>query len=785
MSRKTQIEFKSHECLLGIPLLGLLACCLIVVFGGCKKPTQPLTIWYSSDLALEKVEWAEDLARDIKTASGLHVNVKRRPFLSWGRDSWLALGPEDFRDWGKGDYATISLENEIGFWLQATLGIRWLAPGEVEWDGTAPRIIPFTQWVTSTERTEQATFLRRHLRGADRGRILRWAHLNGLYPQTDRSHSHYRIIRPEHFNTHPHLFAKDANGRPMLPPYPVPNQYNDQPDLLEPEVVERIADAAIAAFRAEADRDDFSILPNDSYVFGHIPEEYSALRPDGYYNELLDYSNYVYDFGNRVAKRVAEKFPEKYLLLHPYMNWLNVPDIPLHSMLTGNIADDRTQWYDPAYKRRDLELINDWAESDMALPGVIDYIFGFGFLIPRSLVGIVSESIPTFYEKGLRRYRGFVGPLWGYDAHTTWLAAQLTWDASQDPERLLEEFFRLYYGPAAVPMREFFDEAERIWMNQQGTGRWLRHWKNPHQAALYGDAELEELERWLVAAEKAVASHGATGGEKHREERFARRVGYTRDLFEMTERFVKIVHLRWAISIGGYGEFEPAYRPYDLGKLDLGSAEGVRSVIARLNAKEAEFRAEAERLMEKTYLHGWLGRIDWVFKDDPGSRALERVGGFENISAHNTNGSSHWRVLFKGWDGWRTIWRVSMVDTEDAVIEQEGGFIEARNVFRGFVHRSTRAKENNYYRAIVPITGQVGPSSFIYARLDFYDENLKSLGSSQWDRLPPGNYRSPFEIGPVMESPKGTAYVRLYLRFFYQEKGDWLRVGEPALMETY
>ena len=40
---------------------------------------------------------------------------------------------------------------------------------------------------------------------------------------------------------------------------------------------------------------------------------------------------------------------------------------------------------------------------------------------------------------------------------------KLAWNTSTDVEKLLDEHARLFYGPAAVPMKDFFDSIERNW----------------------------------------------------------------------------------------------------------------------------------------------------------------------------------------------------------------------------------------------------------------------------------------------------------------------------------
>ena len=719
------------------------------------------TILYTPNLSAERVQWLVELGETIEANGGVKIAVKPAPLIFF-KEPLLFVSPESFNASNKDGLGTIYFENRVGAWLKAELGIAYLSPGETERLEGSFEWQPYRKWIRGQVDGQFPSYDLRELLGVNE----EWGRLNGLHRQPDRSHMTHKVIYPELFSTHPELFAKDSTGRSLRPPIAKVDLYNDQPDLLEPRVIERMAEAAINAFKNDPKRMDFSILPNDSYVFGHIPDAYGELRPQGYYGQLQDYSNYVYHYGNQVAQQVKAVFPDRFLVLHPYMNWLNTPSFQLEPNLIAPVADDRTQWYDTAFKKRDIELFSKWQGKGAAWTGIVDYPFGQGFLIPRSLTGIIGESIPLFHEMGAKEYTSFVSPLWAYDAHTTWLAAQLIWDVDQDPEELLDLFFSAYYGEAAYAMRRFFDTAEKIWMTQPGKGRWLRWWKDPHQAVLFGAEDFQIMKKLLSEAEEAAVEAGDPDP--------IRRIGYTREMFEVTKAFAELVRLRWAVSTASAVGYSHEGKAHAITLEDLSTAAGLRSAVARMYKLETNLKSTMERLGRSNELHRELRRTDWVFEDDPGGRALAIADG--------TSGQG--RALFSGWEGWGDIWRINLLDTENARIEMADGALRAENVFRGFVHRSAAAAPGRRYQALVPIRGKIGPSSFIYSRLDFYDSNFQPLGSSKWDRLPPGFYSENFTTGPVMVAPDRTAYVRLYIRFFQQEAGDWVEIDRPRLLEA-
>ena len=56
------------------------------------------------------------------------------------------------------------------------------------------------------------------------------------------------------------------------------------------------------------------------------------------------------------------------------------------------------------------------------------------------------------------------GKMWGIDHLTIYLKARLYWEPGLDLAGFLDEYYTLFYGPAAAEMREFFEFAEQVWM---------------------------------------------------------------------------------------------------------------------------------------------------------------------------------------------------------------------------------------------------------------------------------------------------------------------------------
>lgn len=664
------------------------------------------------------------------------------------------------------------LENNLYRWLHEEWGFRHFVPGEyaVVLNSTPT---PFSEWLKT--RGVARRYITRNLHDVGRERYGKaerlWSNANRLKEKFSFNHAHFRIIRPEHFETNPEWFAKDAEGNPKRPPYPNASGFNDHPDLSREDVVEKIAAAVIERFEQNPGLLSVSIGANDSFEFGHFAEEYPWFDDGRYFRRYPDYSNHVFQFSNRVAEKVAGVFPDKYLGALAYLSWENVPDFNVHPSIIPYLTADRSQWYDNAFRLEDIELVQSWSKSGPEIIGTWDYIFGYGFLIPRSLTAIVADSIPEVFEAGAEAYFSQVSPLWAFDGHTTWLAAQLLDDVDADPELLVNEFFEYYYGPAADSMRKFFAVAEFIWMNQPGNAVWLRYYLDAHQAWLFNEFHMKRLRELLDKALLASRQWREETGDSV----YLRRVSLTDDAFVLTECFVEYTHLHWYLSRSELGPVHYAHerRPaFVFENYDVSSLEGVRSIADRLDVLKHAFVRQRERMLSGNPVHQRFEDSDWAFFGDSIPRRLWQLQR-DSIESE--------LVFSTDWERDKHRWRRSLLDSKEASLALGPEGVRAEKVRRGQLFCVIPVDAGEVYAADVRLRGVTGPSANIFVRLDWYDSEGRQLSRSPWDRLPPGIYDVPFQLGPVERAPESAAFVRLFIRFYEQEKADWIEIDQVGL----
>jgi hypothetical protein len=664
-----------------------------------------------------------------------------------------------------------------------------------------------------------------------------WGRWQGLRERFTYSHTLHRALPPSVFDIHPDWFARDARGRPMRPPYyPDVHGYNDHPDLSHPAVREHAVRSAIQVLASEtplappADSPgpvpmnpfpvrqspgivSTSIGLGDSFVFGHFPESY-PWRPEGYFRRWPDWSNHVFAYSNAVAEGLATAWktlpwqapgprPDLYLGVLAYLTWENVPDFPIHSSLVPYLTYDRSQWHDPAARADDLANVAAWNRTRAPFLGTWDYLFGYGFLIPRSLSTIVTDSIPSLHQRGVRAYYSQVLPLWPFDGHTNWLTAHLLWNSATDPEALLNEYFHEFHGPAAPAMRRFFEAAESIWMNQEGRGWWLRYWKDPWQAALWDpeslrqqDAALREARRLAEAALPAKEADGLPA------DRFVRRIEQTRDLFSLTRAFLHYQWKVWEIQGQDWESAGPA-----------ALEEGLEAAREALRLRKALLDNHARALAGGPLTRN-VRDLDWVFRYDALGAALAAIGARAGqLRPEGLRIYGRLNPLLSAWTRIHDLHPPPEIGPPGPEILHDNRFAEVENpriwyrqfmdsenlsqsrsprldgytvvnARRGHLYQLFKADPGNAYLGLLEVDTSQSPSGEVYIRIDFFDDENRLIQQSPRSRIAPVSLHGPRQrLRAVATAPPEAVHGRLFIRFYELDPDTPATVREPRVIQ--
>lgn len=218
------------------------------------------------------------------------------------------------------------------------------------------------------------------------------------------------------------------------------------------------------------------------------------------------YSDYVWAYVNRVADEVYKTHPNKKIVGMAYSTYL-LPPTKIDKLCPNLVVcmeQRRSNLVDPVRLKKYTDLRKAWLDK---LPEGHKEFIGYDYYRH----GTNTPNLPVFFPyaiaKDLRLLKGIslgdyievyrdkkeIGIL-AIDHLNTYVTSQFWWNADQDVDVLLAEYYKNFYGPAAAEMKNFIEYCES---NQFDLG------KNPETIGM-----VFEL---LVKAQKKVPSDSVYG----------------------------------------------------------------------------------------------------------------------------------------------------------------------------------------------------------------------------------------------------------------------------------
>ncbi len=186
------------------------------------------------------------------------------------------------------------------------------------------------------------------------------------------------------------------------------------------------------------------------------------------------FSDYVWEFVNRVAKEVGKTHPDRMISNCAYGTYTQPPQNI--DKLEPNVQVIIVGGRRPTSEARDeiRQLRKDWAtKTDNPIIVFENYPFtGRGFYLPAYIPRVMGESINA--TKGTSRGEDiwltmdFGENAIGYNHFLVYFTARMYWGGKQqDVVALFDEYCRLFYGPAENEMRAFFQYSEEHWREME------------------------------------------------------------------------------------------------------------------------------------------------------------------------------------------------------------------------------------------------------------------------------------------------------------------------------
>ena len=364
------------------------------------------------------------------------------------------------------------------------LGVRWYLPGEEH------EIVPKrkTLELPKVNRVVRPDFPVRFLRfynrfwAASREEIL-WQLRLGLNPGLEVTglagigHGTVNVhARKETQEKHPEYYALwgkrataagHGRGKPCL----------SSEGLFEQNVkyARAVLDQYQAAWIAVMPADGYSLICQCELCNGKdTPER-------GYRGRLSDY---VWSYVNRVAKELYRSHPDRKVCCFAYGTYL-LPPLKI-GKLSPNIVVGICQWrslfHHREVRRNMLALRRAWLEK-MA-PGSKLMVWGYYLharpnaygwdAIPAVFPHLIAEDLRSLKGRScgdhIETYREHREDGWRTIATNhlnIYVTSRLYWDVDQDVDAMLEEYYRLFYGPAHKEAKAFFEFCEANWFKMK------------------------------------------------------------------------------------------------------------------------------------------------------------------------------------------------------------------------------------------------------------------------------------------------------------------------------
>jgi len=359
--------------------------------------------------------------------------------------------------------------------LLEQIGVRWYMPSDLGEQIPRRDTISFEEFTN----VENPDFVLRDMWLAYGGRpeeetqaYAQWRMHNKMGGVNAKmGHNLGSIISPaEYGDTHPEYFPL-IDGARMVPD----EGHGWQPCTSNQDVVRIAAEKAREAFDADPSLWSYSLSPNDGWGGWCECDDCVALDPPEYReNPRHGKARRMLVFANQVAELLEQTHPDRHVAFYAYAPTVEPPDSPrAHPNVAiavahyGSVSDKFRPITDPTSPRNAgyIPIIEGWAD-------LTDQIFAREYY-----TGLVQETdglarvaaayalvkdIPWYREHNVVGINSEALPIWGNVGLNFYLAAKMMWDVDTDVDTVLDDYFAGMYGPAAPPMREYFETLRDI-----------------------------------------------------------------------------------------------------------------------------------------------------------------------------------------------------------------------------------------------------------------------------------------------------------------------------------
>ncbi len=453
------------------------------IIEGRPDPMPEHAIWVGYQPVLK--ELFPDTAFEFSHPEEILIAANAGHLVIAGRDRWdperLTVEGHDGTIVGKQlEYGTV---NAVYTFLQDRLGVRWFWPGELGEDVEKKATIafePFTYRHHPQIRSRGGVFNFSSLGNKGYGRAHDWCRLQRLQldsMQMGGGHG-FGDWRDRYHEKYPEIFALQLDGTRSG----FPNPHNAKLCESNPKVWELWLENVAEQLEKDPNLTVFNASPNDGWASGHcVCEKCTAWDdPDGEPRVFNWYkrneprpalSDRDVTFANQLGELLEAKYPGRgfRVLMMSYGHSRPVPvkARPAKNVIMSIVANfyGRTGLVDRGSTRGDTyrKQFEGWARivpSMLWRPNTgspAGWQQGLPDLSTRQTIRDIKDVAAAHCE-GI--FIDSVWEHWATHGPQYYVMAQLVWNPDADAEAIVSDYYARAFGPAASPVREYFEAIE-------------------------------------------------------------------------------------------------------------------------------------------------------------------------------------------------------------------------------------------------------------------------------------------------------------------------------------
>jgi hypothetical protein len=455
------------------------------VLEGAPNPLPASAIWIGTQTPL--AELFPEVNLEFQHPEEILITANRDHLLIAGRDRW---NPQQLTVPGK-DGKPVPKQQEAGTanavytFLQEQLGVRWLWPGELGIDvvrSDTIKVKPFEFRYYPQIRGRGGVFhFSSQLNTRGYGHSHEWTRLQRLQLDSlDMSGGHgFADWWDRYQKTHPEIFALQPDGTRSG----FPNPRTVKLCMSNPLVGELWLKDVQHQLSEDPTQTVFNASPNDGWSSGHcVCENCSAWdHPDGE-PRLFHWKNHREQrpalsdrdvtFANKMGELLKERFPDKdyrvLMMSYGHSRPAPVKARPADNVIMSIVANffGRTGLVDRGSTRGDTyrQQFEAWAEIVPAMlwrPNTGSPA-GWQQGLPDLHIAQTAKDLQDVAAANCQGiYIDSVWEHWATQGPQYYIMAQLAWNPEQNPDAILDDYYRRGFGPACDPVRAYFELWEQ------------------------------------------------------------------------------------------------------------------------------------------------------------------------------------------------------------------------------------------------------------------------------------------------------------------------------------